>query len=322
MEETLATPPTFKLNFSDQVHCVEFSPFEWSHHLICIALTHEIVIGTVKFQEEDEAIDEIAYNPLTTIHHDTRPHAIAWSPETSLSVIPKVVKFCVAGADFKIRLYTSNLDNKNNYEILDNHRDYINAVSYEPEGEYLVSVSDDHTCKLWDIKEEHKCVITYYLTSPGMSVCWHNEKPGKLMVAEKNGIIRMYNVKSQQALMSLDSGVAPLTSAEWGIDPMKIISLAAGELLFWDVTRLSQPLESFTLHIDGGKMVKFSPLQDNILASIGQPDNLLKVTNIKSKQVLLCGRMSLIGGLTWHQKLPFICTGNNRELNFWRINFH
>lgn len=59
----------------------------------------------------------MAFNPIKTFHHDTRPHAIAWSPETSLSVVPKILTFCVAGADFKIRLYNSNLNGSNVYEV-------------------------------------------------------------------------------------------------------------------------------------------------------------------------------------------------------------
>jgi nuclear pore complex protein Nup37 len=50
MEEALLTPPTFKLNFPKQVQCVEWSPYEWSQNLICIALGQEIFIATIKFQ--------------------------------------------------------------------------------------------------------------------------------------------------------------------------------------------------------------------------------------------------------------------------------
>lgn len=61
--------------------------------------------------------EDIIYNPLRTFHHETRVHGIAWSPETSLSVVPRNVSFCVAGADFKIRLYHSDLNDLNEYEV-------------------------------------------------------------------------------------------------------------------------------------------------------------------------------------------------------------
>ena len=79
-------------------------------------------------------------------------------------------------------------------------------------------------------------------------------------------------------------------------------------------------MESRTLHVEGGLTVKFSSASENLLASIGRPDNLLKVTNLSTRQVILCGRIRLFGGLTWHQRLPYVCAGNDRELQFWRIN--
>lgn len=153
MEEALLTQPSFKLNFAKQVQYVEWSPYEWSQQLICIGLGEEIIVGTIKFQveialfcqnrnilkpvlnwylyekvdqlyktfkifqEDDDVVEDLSYNPLRTFHHETRVHAIAWSPETSLNIVPKIVTFCVAGADLKIRLYNSDLSDKNTYEV-------------------------------------------------------------------------------------------------------------------------------------------------------------------------------------------------------------
>lgn len=50
MEEAILSPPTYKLDFSEQIYCVELSPYEWSQHLICIALTRKITVGILKFQ--------------------------------------------------------------------------------------------------------------------------------------------------------------------------------------------------------------------------------------------------------------------------------
>ncbi|XP_076762880.1 nuclear pore complex protein Nup37 [Xylocopa sonorina] len=318
MDEALTTPPTFQLDFPKQIYCVELSPYEWSQHLISIALAEEIVVGTVKFQEEDEAIEDIAFNTIRTFRHDTRPHAIAWSPETSLSVVPKVLMFCIAGADFKIRLYNSDM-NENTVCELKGHKDYVNSICYETEGEILASVSDDHTCKLWAVKEDEKSIATLYLTSPGMSVCFHSEKSGKLLVGEKNGLIHMYDVRSQQAIMSLDADIVPLMSIDWGPNPLKVAAIAGGKLILWDVSKPSPPLESKPLHIEGGLMVKFSPTYEHFVASLGRPDNLLKVTNIRTEQEVISGHVKLIGGVTWHYKLPYVCATSDKELRFWKV---
>ena len=111
-------------------------------------------------------------------------------------------------------------------------------IAYDLEGELLASVSDDHTCKLWTIKEDYKCILSFLLTSSGISVCWHTEEPGKLLVAEINGLIQMYNVRSQQAIMSISADTFPLYSADWSMNPLKVVCIAGGDLILWDVSSI------------------------------------------------------------------------------------
>lgn len=70
-----------------------------------------------------------------------------------------------------------------------------------------------------------------------MSVCWHKEDSSKLLVAEKLGLIRFYNVNTLKPILSLDYG-KPLSVAHWApSDPQLVASLNTGELLIWDLTR-------------------------------------------------------------------------------------
>ena len=39
---------------------------------------------------------------------------------------------------------------------------------------------------------------SFPLGSPGVALGWHPDDPAKLMVAEKEGVIRFYNVTNQQ----------------------------------------------------------------------------------------------------------------------------
>ncbi|XP_014204873.1 nucleoporin Nup37 isoform X2 [Copidosoma floridanum] len=295
MEETQIESPSFKLNFEMQIHCVEWSPYEWSEDLICIGLENKIIIASIKFQEEDNQLEDISYTQLKVFNPEGRVHAIAWSPETS------------------------NLIDESAVEILEGHKNYVNSIAYDGDGELLASVSDDLTCKLWAIKENRSCILSFVLTAPGVAVKWHNEEPGKLLVAEKLGIIRMYNVRSQQAIMSMDASKVPLMTADWSPNSLKVACLAAGELCLFDVSRPSRAQETKTLHLEGGTVMKFSPANENLIATIGRPDNNVKVVDIKAKEVQLCSRVRLYGGLTWHQRLQVICAGSDRKLLFWKV---
>lgn len=72
----------------------------------------------------------------------------------------------------------------------------------------------------------------------GVSVCWHSNDPGKLLVAEKGGTVRLYNVEQQQAILSFDTQLVPLTAADWSpVNCCRVAALADGHLVLWDTTR-------------------------------------------------------------------------------------
>ena len=121
-------------------------------------------------------------------------------------------------------------------QVLGDHTSYINDTKFDPDNNFLASVSDDNTAKLWET-EDFKCVTTLQLTSPGVSVCWHKEDSSKLLVAEKIGLIRFYNVETQTPILSLDYG-KPLSNAHWApSDSQVVASLQLGELLIWDLSK-------------------------------------------------------------------------------------
>lgn len=121
-------------------------------------------------------------------------------------------------------------------QVLSGHTDFINEVSYDPESNFVASVSDDNTARIWSTLD-YSCIAVLHLMSPGMSTCWHKDDPAKLMVAEKVGVIRFYNVNTQKPILSLDFG-KPLSAAHWSPkDTQSICSLHLGEVVQWDLTR-------------------------------------------------------------------------------------
>lgn len=58
------------------------------------------------------------------------------------------------------------------------------------------------------------------------------------MVAEKKGTIRFYDLVSQQAILSLDSGQTPLMSADWClVNTVKVGAVVGSDWVIWDITR-------------------------------------------------------------------------------------
>uniref|UniRef100_F7HQJ9 Nucleoporin Nup37 n=1 Tax=Callithrix jacchus TaxID=9483 RepID=F7HQJ9_CALJA len=305
MKQDASRNAAYTVDCEDYVHVVEFNPFETgdSGNLIAYGGNNYVVIGTCTFQEEEADVQGIQYKTLRTFHHGVRVDGIAWSPETRLDSLPPIIKFCTSAADLKIRLFTSDLQDKNEYKVLEGHSDFINGLVFHPEsGQGIASVSDDHTCRIWTLEGVQTSL--FVLHSPGMSVCWHPEETCKLMVAEKNGTIRFYDLFAQQAILSLESEQVPLMSAHWCLkNTFKVGAVAGNDWLIWDITRS-----------------RWSTISENLFATTGYPGKMasqFQIHHLGHSQPVLVGSVPVGSGLSWHRTLPLCVIGGDHKLLFW-----
>ncbi|XP_059582426.1 nucleoporin Nup37 isoform X1 [Alligator mississippiensis] len=319
MKQDSVRSAAYAVDCEDYVHVVEFSPFDSGEacSLIAYGGNNYVVVGTCRFQEEDAEVEGIQYKMLRTFHHGIRVDAIAWSPETRLNSLPPQIRFCTAAADRKLRLFTSDLQEKNEYKIFDGHSDYINDLVFAPkEGQVIASVGDDHTCRVWDLEGNQKAY--FVLHSPGVSVCWHPEEAFKLMVAEKNGTIRFYDLTTQQAILSLESGQMPLMSADWCLkNTFRIGAVAGNDWLIWDIR---YPQDKRPVHADRAKLFRWSRVNENLFATTGYPGKMssqLLVHHSGHPQPILIGSAAVGSGLTWHRTLPLCAVGGDHKIFFW-----
>ncbi|MGH0117207.1 UNVERIFIED_CONTAM: hypothetical protein FKN15_046128 [Acipenser sinensis] len=276
MKQDVVRSASYTVECEDYVHVVEFSPFESgaAGALLAYGGNQYVVVGSCRFQEEDTEVDGIEYTTLRVFHHGVCVDAIAWSPESRLDALPKQIRFCTASADRKLRILTSDLQDRHEVKVMDGHSDYVNDLVFDPkDGQQIASVSDDHTCRIWDLDGSQK--ISFLLRSPGMSVCWHPEDAFKLMVAEKNGMVRFYDLITQQAILSLDCGLTPLMSADWCFaNTIKVGAVAGNDWVIWDITRSSYPQEKRPAHVDRTRLFKWSKANENIFATTGCPGKI------------------------------------------------
>lgn len=310
--------PLHRIPLASRVFCTEFSPFEWSAGLLAIGFQSSLTVGQVFLPEEGDRPD-FHFEVVQEVHHDTRVQAIAWSPRTSLAVAPKSLEFATSGTDHKLRLFSSDLETVN-MRVLRGHTDYINSIVFEPEkGEQVVTGSDDHTVRMW---EDGECVSSLHFKSPVMSVSWHQEDLGKLLVGQKSGIISLLNSSSLQAILSVDCGAAPLLATDWCHSNSLLLAAAVSmDLVQFDLSRPSLAAGRRTVHSEGARLVRFSRANDSLIATAGRPGNCLKVSHAKSSQALVSTQQAVVGGMSWHLRLPYLAVGNDREVSLYKISF-
>nr|XP_051701785.1 nucleoporin Nup37 isoform X2 [Oryctolagus cuniculus] len=173
--------------------------------------------------------------------------------------------------------------------------------------------------KVWNM--EGMQTAHFVLHSPGMSVCWHPEDTFKLMVAEKNGTIRFYDLTAQQAILSLESEQVPLMSAHWcWKNTFKVGAVAGNDWLIWDITRSSYPQEKRPIHIDRACLFRWSKISENLFATTGYPGKMasqFQIHHLGHPQPILTGSVAVGSGLSWHRTLPLCAIGGDHKLLFW-----
>ncbi|XP_073431270.1 nucleoporin Nup37 isoform X2 [Dendrobates tinctorius] len=313
---------TYTVDCEDFVHVVEFNPFDSGGlgSLIAYGGNNYVVVASCRFQEEDSSISGIDFKILKTFDHGARVDAIAWSPETKCDVLPPLLRFCTAAGDKMLRIFTSDFHEQHEYKVLQGHQAYINDVVFSSsDGNEIASVSDDHTCRIWDLAGNQ--IAVFMLRSPGMSVVWHPLEAYKLMVAEKTGIIRIYDLSRHQAILSLESLQTPLMSADWCLqNTFRVGAVAANDWIFWEMPHSSYPQATKPVHSDRARCFKWSKCNDNIFATTGCPGKMntqLLIHHLEHPLPILIGSAPVSSGLSWHRSLPLCVVGGYRKLFFW-----
>ncbi|EDV91279.1 nucleoporin Nup37 [Drosophila grimshawi] len=328
------TEPVDTIALTHNISCYEICTNDFAYNLICVAQWKHLSLITISLPEESgelmwSHLEDLQICEMETPGTDTRCHKIAFSPDTSLNAKPSKVTVCAAIGKCEIRLFQTDLNEKSDVISLNGHSDYVNDIAWVCDGELLASVSDDYTCRFWDITTDMqmgttniKNIITFCLSSAGMSIKSHPDEPNKVLVAEKRGIIHLYNVRSKQTVVSVESPKFPLMSADWAqSNRLFVTALAGGDIVTWDLSRPLKPADVKQVHEDGGRIVRFAPGSGEVaMASIGRPDLTLKVFVGKSTVPIIEAPLKTYGGLAWHQRLPYITAASDNKLSFWKVH--
>jgi WD40 repeat protein len=184
----------------------------------------------------------------------------------------------------------------------------------QEEGQLLAALSDDKTCCVWDV-DQRVCIVTFPLRSPGSAVCWHKSQRYKLMVTERDGWIKFFNVAKQVCVQSINVFRSPLLCADWSPNDCLNIglgTLGAGLLLDTSVlnTQNTKLIETMS---DTVNMLQFSRGDSRMLATVGKPQGELKLWQQGISRHVWSQRKEKVQAFTWLPGKPYIIAlaGNN-----------
>lgn len=309
--------PFHSVSFGDEeVYCVTFSPFEWSKNFLAIGTKNKVAIANVL-----PGSDELDFSIIREFHHLCPVVAIAWSPLSATDSVPKVCKFATAGTDGKIRIYCSDLSNTETVVELGGHNDNVNSIAFQPDVDekYIVSASDDFTCKIWST-ESGDLLKTIPLDSPGMAVKFSMPEPFLFFILEKSGLMRIFssNFTPSTSLSFLNGCKDPSLDADWfATDPTHVAVASGGRIHHWNLDSMSV-LETVAVAGETIQKIEFHPTMENFLAVLGSPGPVVTVLQAAGP-ALITEPLTAASDLSWHYHLPLLAVANDRSVRFWKL---
>lgn len=221
-------------------------------------------------------------------------------------------------SSYEIKIYSANEAEINCVQRIPAHDNYINSIDFSDE--YLASGSDDHTCKIFSVKDNFEEHTVLNFSASVMGVKFNSEEePSKLLIAVKNGNLFIYCLKLRQSLYSFQVQ-SPLMSFDWSTKNPCIVAAIAGDQVFYlDISKPEAPVYSKRLS-DVGKIVKIhpqNPLVSSIIMSRSGTD--MKVMHQKSTIPIFSTKLiAYAGNVCWNGS--YLIAGSDHKICFFKIS--
>lgn len=220
--------PTYEIDLSEKIICFESSlPSIHGESILIIAFKRRILILAFDIGSSEELCFE--YRKIKEI---------AESETKILKLCTQVIARNIVFAsctNCTINVFSANETEVSCLTKIDAHSNYINSIDFSDE--YIASGSDDHTCKIFSVKDNYEQHSVLHFSSSVTHVKFNSEEPNKLLISVKNGNLFIYCLKLKQSLYSFYTHT-PLMWFDWSIkNPCIVAALAYDQIFYFDISK-------------------------------------------------------------------------------------
>eukprot|EP01126_Amoeba_proteus_P052201 TRINITY_DN6283_c0_g1_i4.p1 TRINITY_DN6283_c0_g1~~TRINITY_DN6283_c0_g1_i4.p1 ORF type:complete len:297 (+),score=48.09 TRINITY_DN6283_c0_g1_i4:215-1105(+) len=273
---------------------------------------------------------EWKFDPLPNLE-DTRVTSFAWSPLSSTPSITEphkrtTLSLCTVGVDRKLRYFYQNfnpvpVEDDRRVVVLSGHTDDINACTfiYEPYPHLLASVSDDCSCKIWDLNAERE-LDTFPLSSPGLAIRSRAQNPSQLMIAEEKGKVKLVDLRSHRVVVTFHCQQDCLMDADWSSE-LKFGAACGNSWYLWRIDDF--PHYMYTCQETqqpNPSIFRFSPSHPNLFSVVYHNSSSFSVWNDLQNDETNLSISGKISSLSWFKDEPCLVLATENRLHFWQLN--
>ena len=169
--------------------------------------------------------------------------------------------------------------------------EYVNSVSFSPDGQTLASASDDETIRLWDVSTGE---LFRTLTGHTVRVSSVSFSPDGQTLASgsRDRTIRLWDVSTGETLRTLTGHTREVNSISFSPDGQTLASGSSDETIrLWDVST-GDVVRTLTGHTSWVRSVSFSP--DGRTLASASPDEAIRLWDVSTGETL-----RTLTGHTW-----------------------
>ena len=96
------------------------------------------------------------------------------------------------------------------------------------------------------------------------------------------------------------------------------LSPSRSDVIIWDLSKMA-PITKKYLRQDNIKCVKMSPSSESVMATAGQPNYSVKISNIKNSHVTPIMTNQPIGGVSWHPSKSILVVGHDENISIHHV---
>ncbi len=165
------------------------------------------------------------------------------------------------------------------------HLSVIKCVSYSPDGNQIISGSEDETIKVWDA-QTGQCLLTLKGHSSFVNCVAYSPDGEQIISGSLDKTVRVWDTRTGKCLLTLNEHLDGVNSMAFNPDGTRIV-IGSHSVTIWDVrTGLCLlTLVSMDIHSMGHHSVAFSPDGARIVS--GSWDKTVKVWNAYAGHCLL-----------------------------------
>jgi WD40 repeat protein len=191
------------------------------------------------------------------------------------------------------------------------HQGPVNGVRWSPDGQFLATIGDDGTVRIWSAKTHEQLKVFKAPGGPINAVAWKSDA-SLLAVGANDGTLTVWNTSSwTQSWRSSANGVA-INDLSWNPrDKNQLLKANANGLVALLNGETGDPLKSFQADQGEIRSVAWSPDGLRIAAGTQNDRNSVKVWDARTDNTLWSGSGDVweTNGVSWSPDGRFLATG-------------